>query len=323
VRDRFEEESGMWHTVWKRIEREMVVAPLRLLRSPRRIPVERWLRGREEAWKLARADAVIVSFGKSGRTWLRVLLSRYWQLKCGLPQSAMIRFDNFHRRDPRAPKLLFTHDNYLRDYTGHRDDKRDYYDSRVVLLARDPRDVAVSQFFQWKFRMRPGKKDLNAYPPHEAEVSIFDFVTGPAGVRRVVEFLNGWARELDRIRALHLVRYEDMRADTAGELGRVLRFLGEEPTPEQLADCAAFASVENMRRLEEKRVFWLSGSRLVPKDRGNPDSYKVRRAKVGGWRDYFEDGEIAVIDALVADLDPVFGYRPQGAPVAMPQAAAG
>lgn len=312
----------MWHVIWKRIERELVLAPLRLVGSPRRIPVERWLRGREEAWKLARADAVIVSFGKSGRTWLRVLLSRYWQLKCGLPASAMIGFDNFHRWDRRAPKLLFTHDNYLRDYTGHRDDKRDYYDSRVILLVRDPRDVAVSQFFQWKFRMRPGKKDLNAYPPHNADVSIFEFVTGPAGVPRVVAFLNEWARELSKLRALHLVRYEDMREDPAAELGRILRFLGEEPTAEQLADCVAFGSVENMRKLEEKRVFWLSGSRLVPKDRDNPNSYKVRRAKVGGWRDYFEDHEIAAIDALVADLDPVFGYRPQGVPTAA-QAAAG
>lgn len=304
----------MWHIVWKRIERELLLTPLRLAPAARRIRAERWLRGREEAWKLARADGVIVSYGKSGRTWLRVLLSRYWQLRCGLPDSLMLGFDNFHRRDPRAPKLFFTHDNYLRDYTGNRDDKRDFYNSRVVLLVRDPRDVAVSQFFQWKYRMRPGKKDLNEYPPHGAEVSMFDFVTGSAGIPKIVSWMNGWARELPRIRELHLLRYEDLRADTAGELARLLRFLGEEPTEDELADCVAFASVENMRKLEERRVFWLSGSRLVPKDRSNPDSYKVRRAKVGGWRDYFEDPEIRVIDGMVRDLDPVFGYRPLGVP---------
>lgn len=313
----------MWHTVWKRIERELVLTPLRLAPQATRIRAERWLRGREEAWKLARADAVVVSFGKSGRTWLRVLLSRYYQLRFGFPERSMIGFDNFHHRDRRAPRIFFTHDNYLPDYTGHRDDKRDFYDRRVVLLVRDPRDVAVSQFFQWKFRMRPVKKDLNAYPPHGADVSMFDFVTGPAGVPRVVAWLNGWARERERIRELHMIRYEDLRADTAGELGRLLRFLGEEPTAEQLADCVAFASVENMRRLEEERVFWLSGSRLVPKDRANPDSYKVRRAKVGGWRDYFEDAEIEAIDALVADLDPVFGYRREGLPATPTETRAG
>lgn len=311
----------MWHTLWKRIERELALAPLRLAPSATRIRAERWLRGREEAWKLARADAVVASYGKSGRTWLRVLLSRYYQLRFGLPESLMIGFDNFHRYNRNCPKIFFTHDNYLRDYTGHRDDKRDFYQSRVVLLVRDPRDVAVSQFFQWKFRMRPGKKDLNDYPPHGAEVTLFEFVTGRAGIPKIVAWMNGWARELARLRALHMLRYEDMRADTAGELGRLLAFLGEQPTAEQLADCVAFASVENMRQLEQRKVFWRSGSRLVPKDRDNPDSYKVRRAKVGGWRDYFQDAEIAAIDAMVAELDPVFGYRPEGLPQPAPTTA--
>jgi len=62
-------------------------------------------------------------------------------------------------------------------------------------------------------------------------------------------------------------------------------------------------------KLETKRVFWLSGSRMAPADRSNPDSYKVRRGKVGGYRDYFDDGQIARIDAIIGDrLSPFFGY---------------
>ena len=50
--------------------------------------------------------------------------------------------------------------------------------------------------------------------------------------------------------------------------------------------------------------------RMMPRDKDNPDSYKVRRAKVGGYRDYFTDEEVAVIDRLVADaLDPMFRYK--------------
>lgn len=70
-----------------------------------------------------------------------------------------------------------------------------------------------------------------------------------------------------------------------------------------------FASVENLRKKEETNYFWRSGSRLKAADPDNPDSYKVRRAKVGGYRDYFDDAELAAIDALVAErLDPAFGY---------------
>jgi alcohol sulfotransferase len=64
-----------------------------------------------------------------------------------------------------------------------------------------------------------------------------------------------------------------------------------------------------MKQLEQKDVFWLSGIRLRPGDRANPDSYKVRRAKVGGWRDYFDDQESAAIDATLAARPlPLFGY---------------
>ena len=37
---------------------------------------DRWFRGYEEMKKRDAADVAIVSFGKSGRTWLRVLLWR-------------------------------------------------------------------------------------------------------------------------------------------------------------------------------------------------------------------------------------------------------
>jgi hypothetical protein len=47
----------------------------------------------------------------------------------------------------------------------------------------------------------------------------------------------------------------------------------------------------------------------VPGDRKNPDSFKVRRAKVGGYRDYFTDEELAELDAMVdRDLLPQIGY---------------
>jgi len=48
---------------------------------------------------------------------------------------------------------------------------------------------------------------------------------------------------------------------------------------------------------------------MAPGNRANPDSYKVRRAKVGGFRDYFDDQQVEQIEAMVsADLLPFFGY---------------
>jgi len=52
---------------------------------------------------------------------------------------------------------------------------------------------------------------------------------------------------------------------------------------------------------------------MVPKDRSNPESYKVRRAKVGGYRDYFSAEEITKIDVDIRrTLSPEFGYLDSG-----------
>jgi hypothetical protein len=122
--------------------------------------------------------------------------------------------------------------------------------------------------------------------------------------------MNGWGRELDRIKDLLVVRYEDLRADPEGVLTRILDFMGTPASTEQVVrEAVSFASVENMRQLEQKRVFWLSGRRMLAKDRNNLDTYKVRRAKVGGYRDDFTPEQLEAIDTLVnTRLLPVFGY---------------
>ena len=141
-------------SILKKATREVVMALLFWLPDARRIRIERWLRGREETRRLERADVAVVSFGKSGRTWLRVMISRYYQLMYGIPESVLLGFENYHRRNPEIPKIFFTHDNYIKDYTGEFDSKASFYAKKVVLLVRNPKDIAVSQYFQWQHRMR-------------------------------------------------------------------------------------------------------------------------------------------------------------------------
>jgi hypothetical protein len=158
--------------------------------------------------------------------------------------------------------------------------------------------------------MRPVKKLLNDYPPHGAEVPLFDFVMDQdAGLPKVIEFFEIWQRELPKVRAALVVRYEDMRADPGAVLGRVLDFLGTPGSDAQIAEAVAYASYDNMKRLEQAQVFRSSGTRLAPGDEANPQSYKVRRAKVGGYRDYFDDQQVAAIDAMLESRPaPPFGY---------------
>ena len=290
--------------------RTLLLGAVFFLPEHRRIALDRRLRGREELRKLQKADCVIVSYGKSGRTWLRVMLSRFYQLKHGLPDYNLIIFDNLHAKNTDIPRLFFTHDNYLKDVTGNADSKKDYYRKKVVLLVRDPRDVVVSQYFQWKHRMRPWKKCLNRYPAHGADIDEYQFAMDQnAGLPNIVDFFNLWADEAGKIEQLLVVRYEDMRSDTARVLGQILEFIGTPASPEQLQDVVHFSSMENMKKMEQKGSSLLTGSRMVPGDRNNPDSYKVRRGKVGGFSDYFDEQQVNNIEQLLQQtLQPVYGY---------------
>lgn len=295
------------------IARHAVVGSLFFLPFSRRKSVERWLRGREEHRKLQQADWLLVSWGKSGRTWLRVMLSRVYEQKYGLDRHDLVEFDNLHRKNPEIPKVFFTHGNYLRNYTGHGyDTKVDYYGKRTVLLVRDPRDVAVSQYFQWKYRMRPHKKRINDYPSHNSEIEIFDFLMEPEqGLPRVIRYFNSWLKEIPNVGDVLVVRYEDMRESPGEVLKQILEFTGTPATDEQIADAVEFAAYENLKKKEGETKFspFKGGWRLVPGNRNNPNSFKVRRAKVGGYRDYFTDEQLARIDAIVdEEMLPLIGY---------------
>lgn len=278
----------------------------RLLPEAKRFPTERRLRGWLEQQRLDRADYAVVSFGKSGRTWLRVMISRIYQRRHGLSEE-LIEYSNYHRANPTLPRVLFTHDNYLRDYTGHGGDKAAFAGKPVLLLVRHPADITMSQYFQWKHRMRPHKVLLNQYPPVDDSVTPFDFMMGSSGLPKVNAWLNEWAGAVASLPSTLMVRYEDMRTNTLGELRRIADFMGMKATDAEISDAVEWAKFENMKQRETDAES--SSDRLRAGDVSNPDSFKTRRAKVGGWQDYFDDAEVeAIADVIDRTLDPSFGY---------------
>ena len=296
----------------KKLSRRVLHLRMRNAPQAEHLAAERRLRGKEQLEKLKRADIVVVSFGKSGRTWLRVMLSHLFRVKHKLPKNAILGFDNFHNLAGDVPKIFFTHDNYIKDFTGEDDNKKPFYGKKVVLMARDPRDVAVSQFFQWKFRMKPNKMLINDYPPPGTEVELFDFVVGEngGGMPKIIEYLNLWARESAHIDEFYLVRYEDLRREPEGELRKLLDFMAVDADDSTIKAAVEYSAYENMKKMEGEKRFRLAGGRMMPKDKNNPDSYKVRRAKVGGYRDYFDDGQIKIIDDTVNNtLNAIYRYH--------------
>jgi alcohol sulfotransferase len=105
-----------------------------------------------------------------------------------------------------------------------------------------------------------------------------------------------------------VIRYEDLRADTPRELRRLATFLELAPSDAIVDAVVEYAAFENMKQREAERVS--DSDRLRATDVSNPDSFKTRRGKVGGWSDYFDDAQCAEIDRVVeTTLHPSYGYR--------------
>jgi hypothetical protein len=99
-----------------------------------------------------------------------------------------------------------------------------------------------------------------------------------------------------------------LRASPAEHFRDLLAVVGETTLDMSIfQEALEFSRFENMQKLEAAGVF--DSKILHPGDAHDPESFKVRRGKVGGFREYLsvEDLEYAV-EAL-AGLDPRFGYN--------------
>jgi hypothetical protein len=254
--------------------------------------------------RLKNADVIVVSPGKSGRTWLRVLVNKYLSLHYGVAFS----IGNLHEENSAIPSVVYQHwlwshfraASWLDRLRGrHIIPEPILRRKKVILLVRDPRDGIVSVYFQGSKRAQEGRK---------LHTSLSEFIRSPRhGIGEVVRILNlMYDRLKDHPRCL-MVKYESMRKDTAGELTRVLRFLGiAEPDPGLVAEAVSFSAFENMKRMERNNEF--TSRILRATDSSDPDSFKVRKGKVGGYRDHFDQHDLAYIESHLAGLNPAYGY---------------
>ena len=242
------------------------------------------------------ADVYILSFPKSGRSWLRFLIGRTLIQHHGGDVSAIPKTHHLHRLDPRLPRIFVTHDDFP-----HRKrpeeleiDKTRYGSKKVILLVRDPRDVIVSLFFHRKYR---GKGTEFAVD------ELSDFVRQECGgIDSIIAFYNVWAKNLDVPKELLLVRYEDLRRDTFNELKRILLFLGITwISDDTLIEAIKFSSFENMKKMESENPYPFTFGSWNKRNLNNPESFKVRRGKIGGFKDYLTEKDLAFINGEISE----------------------
>lgn len=154
---------------------------------------------------------------------------------------------------------------------------------RVVYLARDPRDLMVSLFFQITGRFQ----DFFNY---SGDISAFirdDYF----GAHNLKKFQDLW----DRIcleRGYLKVTYEECRLDMKELLARIGDYYGFAFQEQGLRNAVELSAFDKMKELEASERFpqpWL---------RPRNDSLKVRRGLVGGYRDYLDEKDIIFLNDM-------------------------
>ena len=260
-----------------------------------------------------KADIVVLSIGKSGRTWLRVILNKYLALHHNMEFS----LEDLGRGNPSIPSIHYSHElwEFLTKASPWEKAVGKYlipdrliFHKSMVVLYRDPRDVLISRYFHKKKRSKK----------IDADESISNYLcSGQSGFDESIRVMNTWRQRFAGHPKVFWLSYEALQNDIKVCLVALLEFLQITPVDEAKLDSAIhFAAFDNMQEMERRGGFpepshdGEVGSRiLTPGDPEDVDSFKVREGKVGSHRQHLSTEELSLLNSKLAGLDPFFDYR--------------
>ena len=233
-------------------------------------------------WSIQRAlssiDHVLASYPKSGRTWLRYILSYYFVLAFGLDCSV-----DLHQMFSVLPNLDWDADQGLPAFvsgpaigfvpllavTHERPGLFRHHDVPAIYMTRDVRDVLVSAYFHATRHKCDFQGDIDAFVRDRNR-----------GLHQVAKHYNSWASYLSKV-PHRVISYESLSSDPQTTVSSAIEFLNLEPSTPLITQAIAAAEIGKMRSMEVEAG--LPGHRY---DRSDPDALRVRRGLVGGYGDY-------------------------------------
>jgi hypothetical protein len=173
----------------------------------------------------------------------------------------------------------------------------------AVVIVRDPRDVA------------PSLANHNGSSIDKAITFMGDPKSAFCGksTKHYIQLrqkLLSWSKHIaswldQRDIPVHLVRYEEMKADPAAVLRAVLDFAGFPATEAQIRSAATNADFTKLRAQELEKGF-----REAPRRLG--DTKFFRRGVTGAWRDELTIEQVARIESEHETMMRRLGYEPSG-----------
>lgn len=224
----------------------------------------------------------MISYPKSGRTWLRVMLDDIGvvaKVHHGAAQPLHETTEDF--------SLSIDYDLYKGAF--------------LIYLMRDPRDVIVSSFHHTvaKTNLFKGTRE--------------EFIHHPRfGIEKLLAFQDMWLANQDRLDPFLLLTYEELTRSTPEVLRRVADFV-RAPWVRDRDIRAAIATFEfrTMQRLEKSGLLRMRyGTPLKVVDKENANALKTRKGKIGGYLDELTSDEIAYCNQCLSRYPRLTAWYP-------------
>jgi hypothetical protein len=223
----------------------------------------------KEMWVIDQMKRHFVSYPKSGRSWIRYALTLL-----SVADDIHFHHAGFEFNDGAKPPHNFDYRNMLKTYSSK---------DRIVYLARDPRDLMVSLFFQIKGRF----KDFFKY---SGDISAFirDDYFGAHNLKKFRDLWDCFCSDRGYLK----ITYEECHLDMNKVLIRITDYYGLCCTEQEVRKAVESSTFDKMREVETSETF--SEPWLRPRN----DTLKVRRGVVEGYRDYLDEKDIMFLNNI-------------------------
>ena len=245
----------------------------------------------EHSFRVEKEDVFLISYPKSGNTWMRFLLANILtDKKVNLVNLGKFIPDIYRdKRDDMdieiEPKIFKTHSHFRAKYSKN----------KIIYLLRDPKDVAVSYYFYYK-------------KTRKVEISFDDYLK--KFLNSEIDTFGNWAENVgswlgakEGDNNFLVVRYEDMLVDLKKQLFRVLDFLDLEITDKKIEESIEKSDFKKLQADEIK-----NNSKIEEFKKTNKSVPFFRSGTKGNWKEYFNESNLDLLYKKFGVIAKKYGY---------------
>lgn len=230
-------------------------------------------------------DLFLVSYPKSGNTWVRFILSNLlndnpdkivdFHTAVEFVPEVGVHLEQLNAL--QSPRIIKSHAPYVSEYP------------HVVYLVRDVRDVYVSYYHY----LRKSSSPDQSFSEFLRDETIWPCLWN--------DHVCSW---VDRENVL-VVRYEDLLQDTVEVVTQILIFWDKRSfSPEEIEQAVAASSFDEMKKLERER-----GRPFKSRKAAQSASTFMRSGKRGDWRNWFDEDDKRFLWQRAGSVMQRLGYE--------------